>query len=212
MPLQVPTLKASHGTPGRHFALSECPRTAGTPPSSTTSSRSTFPEHRRTTSSIPCLLAALNGTSTGENKAVAARGGVAFLARPIDLGDPLGIIYHNVRDGLQAVADALINQLTTTDVHVSTEIIGLTRSGDTFTATAADGRRFTFDHIVLALPPYTAGTPVDQLGAGGREIRSIYDQQQYFAATTTIHTDPIYMPPDPTTWASYNAAQRRRSL
>ena len=88
------------------------------------------------------LLAALNGTSTEENKAVAARGGVAFLARPIDLGDPLGTIYHNVRDGLQAVADAMIDQLTTTDVHVSTEIVGLTKSSDTFTATAADGRRF----------------------------------------------------------------------
>ena len=151
------------------------------------------------------LLAALNGTSTEENKAVAARGGVAFLARPIDLADPLGIIYHNVRDGLQAVADALIDQLTTTNVHVSTEIVGLTKSGDTFTATAADGRQFAFDHIILALPPYPARTLVDQLGAGGREIRSIYDQQQYFAATTTIHTDPIYMPPEPATWTSYNA-------
>ena len=151
------------------------------------------------------LLAALNGTSTEENKAVAAHGGVAFLARPIDLADPLGIIYHNVRDGLRAVADALIDQLTTTNVHISTEIVGLTKSGDTFTATAADGRQFAFDHIILALAPYPAGTLVDQLGAGGGEIRSIYDQQQYFAATTTIHTDPIYMPPEPATWASYNA-------
>ena len=70
---------------------------------------------------------------------------------------------------------------------------------------AADGRQFTFDQIVLALPPYPARTLVDQLGAGGTEIRSIFEQQQYFAATTTIHTDPIYMPPDRATWASYNA-------
>jgi predicted NAD/FAD-binding protein len=151
------------------------------------------------------LLAALNGTSTEENKTVAARAGLAFLVRPVDLADPLGIIYHNVRDGLAAVADALIGQLTTTDVHVSTEVVGLTKSGDEFTITAADGRRFAFDQVVLALPPVPARALVDQLGAGGGEIRAIYEQQQYFAATTAIHTDPIYMPPDPTLWASYNA-------
>ena len=151
------------------------------------------------------LLAALNGTSTEENKTVAARAGLAFLARPVDLADPLGIIYHNVRDGLSAVADALIAQLTTTDVELSTEVVGLAKSGDEFTVTAADGRRFTFDEVVLALPPVPAKALVDQLGAEGSEIGSIYEEQQYFAATIAIHTDPIYMPSDPAAWASYNA-------
>ncbi len=151
------------------------------------------------------LLAALNGTSTEENKAVAARGGVAFLARPVDLADPLGVNYHNVADGLQAVAEALIGQLTTTDIHTSAEIVGVSRTGDEFTATAADGRQFTFDEIVLALPPEPASRLAEQLGAGGVGIAEIYGRQQYFSASVAIHTDSIYMPTDPAHWASYNA-------
>jgi predicted NAD/FAD-binding protein len=151
------------------------------------------------------FLAALNGTSTSQNKTVAARGGVAFLARPTTVINYQPYPYQNVRDGLKAVADAMLAQMTTTNVHTSTEVVGLAKVGNEYVVTDANSQQYTFDQIVLALPPYPAKALVNQLGAGGAAIKAIYDQQEYFHATTAIHTNPDYMHPNTSKWASYNA-------
>ncbi|MWB98486.1 FAD-dependent oxidoreductase [Agromyces seonyuensis] len=151
------------------------------------------------------FLAALNGASTEENKAVAARGGVAFLARPTTIINYQPYPYHNVRDGLRAVADAMLSQLTTTEVRTGTEIVGLAKAGAEFVATDASGRQYRFDQVVLALPPVPAKRLVAGLGSGGANIATIYERQPYFRATTAVHTEPTYQHPNPSKWASYNA-------
>src|SRR5882757_11022093 len=110
------------------------------------------------------FLAALNGTSTAENKTVAARGGVAFVARPTTVIAYQPFPYQNARDGLGAVANAMLAQLTTTTVRTGSAVVGLTKAGSEFVVTDAAGRRYTFDEIVLALPPQPAAALVSQLG------------------------------------------------
>ncbi|MDX6292029.1 MAG: uncharacterized protein QOH50_1104 [Kribbellaceae bacterium] len=151
------------------------------------------------------FLGALNGTSTAQNNTVAARGGVAFLARPTTVVAYQPFPYHNARDGLKAVADKMLSQLTTTTVRPGRGVVGLTKLGNEFVVTDSAGQQYRFDKIVLALPPQPAAGLVSQLGTAGSSIASIYNNMQYFHATTAIHTDPVYMHPDKTKWASYNA-------
>ncbi len=106
--------------------------------------------------------------------------------------------------GMRVYIDALTGTLKRTRVRLGATIRQVSREGDGYRITDADGIGHAFDHVVLATPAWQAAALIGsapELEPVCRQLRRF----EYFDTTIAIHGDRGLMPRRRSAWSVVNA-------
>lgn len=148
--------------------------------------------------------ASLFSGSIDQARGLSARAAMIFAAKalPANLWEP--VVYYIVDRGMAEVLRRLLDQCSTVQVWTGARVRDVEREPlGTFTLHCDDGRSVTVDDLVLA----SSGPASLRLLEGIPDTapqQSALRSIEFHDARLALHTDPVYVPPNPFFWSFLN--------
>jgi uncharacterized protein len=149
-------------------------------------------------------ITALIGSPRGDALRASARSILQTFALAFPADIVQGATTYNSTIGLQGNLQHLLNRSPTVRLHLGAATRALTRTRAGWFVQTQSGLRGPYRFVVLNAPPH-AGRHLLHPRRGFKDLTTSLNAYEYFDSRLLIHTDPAYVPRDPTNWAAYNA-------
>lgn len=150
------------------------------------------------------FMAATWGVNSTDFQSFAAYNALKYLV----FNQPSGlhpIHWNEIVNGASNYIHTLANQLTKTDIKLSSSIHNIAYHNHVYSITEADGTISHFDHLIMATNSKDAAELLKNIPEK-QDICSILNQIKYYFTLIAIHGDKRFMPQNRSDWGVVNIA------
>jgi len=111
--------------------------------------------------------------------------------------------WHVVKGGASSYIEKVASGLGTTSLRRGTRVLHLSRTDRGWTVLDSEGRKETYDHVIMATGAKDARTILRNV-SGIEDTQRVLEKFEYYTARVATHGDTSYMPPRREDWRVAN--------